>query len=73
MKVNAVEIQLSLVGMRGELRCGGGGGKVDPPTSSGSQFDQSAQERIIIKNPTARTKESKMTAGEMLEYSLIRE
>ena len=50
-----------------EMWVGGGGRKCfDPPTRRGSQFDQSAQERMIIKNPTARTKESKMTAGEML-------
>ena len=56
-------------GRGGRWRCGWGregGGKVDPPTRRGSQFDQSAQERIIIKNPTARTKESKMTAVDMI-------
>jgi len=30
-------------------------------TSKGSQFEKRAHERIIIKNPTANTKESKMT------------
>ena len=43
-------------------KCGEGVRNVNPPTRRGSQFDQSAQERMIIKNPTARTKESKMTA-----------
>lgn len=34
----------------------------DEPTKRGNQFDHRAQERMIIKNPTARTNESKMTA-----------
>jgi hypothetical protein len=35
---------------------------INEPTMRGNQFDQSAQERMIIKNPTARTKESRITA-----------
>ena len=35
---------------------------VDEPTKRGNQFDHRAQERMIIKNPTARTNESKITA-----------
>jgi hypothetical protein len=35
---------------------------INEPTMRGSQFDQRAQERMIIKNPTARTKESRITA-----------
>ena len=34
------------------------------PTRRGNQFDQRAHERMIIKKPTARTKESRMTAGQ---------
>ena len=34
----------------------------DVPTRRGNQLDQSAQERIMRRNPTARTKDSKMTA-----------
>jgi hypothetical protein len=33
------------------------------PTRRGNQFDQRAHERMIIKKPTASTKESRMTAG----------
>ena len=32
------------------------------PTSSGSQLAHKAHERMIIRNPTARTKDSKITA-----------
>ena len=32
------------------------------PTRSGNQFAHSAQERMIRRNPTARTNDSKMTA-----------
>jgi hypothetical protein len=32
------------------------------PTSSGSQFAHRAQERMMSRKPTARTKESKITA-----------
>jgi len=35
---------------------------INEPTMRGNQFDQSAQDRMIIKNPTARTKESRITA-----------
>jgi hypothetical protein len=35
---------------------------INEPTMRGNQFDQSAQERMIIKNPTARTKERRITA-----------
>ena len=34
------------------------------PTRRGNQFDQRAHDRMIIKKPTARTKESRMTAGQ---------
>ena len=37
--------------------------KDNEPTMRGNQFDQRAHERMIIKKPTARTKESRMTAG----------
>ena len=36
------------------------------PTRRGSQFAQSAQERMMSRKPTASTKESRMTAAEMV-------
>ena len=36
----------------------------DVPTRIGNQFDHRAQDSMIIRNPTARTKESRMTASE---------
>jgi hypothetical protein len=47
----------------GECRRKEGRKDDDEPTKRGNQFDQSAQDRMIIKNPTARTNESKITAG----------
>lgn len=35
----------------------------DIPTRSGSQFAQSAHERIMSRNPTARTNERRITAA----------
>lgn len=35
----------------------------DSPTKSGSQLVQSAHERMMSKNPTARTKDRRMTAA----------
>lgn len=36
---------------------------LDSPTKRGSQFVQSAHERMISKNPRARTKDKRMTAS----------
>lgn len=45
-----------------------GKGGLDIPTSSGSQFCHSAQERMISKKPTARTNDRRITA----EYKMVR-
>lgn len=42
-----------------------------PPTSSGSQLAHSAQERMIRRKPTARTKLSKMIAGKVAAQSVF--
>lgn len=36
---------------------------VHSPTKRGSQFVQSAHERMMSRNPTARTKDNRMTAS----------
>jgi hypothetical protein len=64
-KVNAVHAQyhVSDKGEKEEIT----NGRVErdnEPTRRGNQFDQRAQDRIIIKKPTARTKESRITAGQ---------
>jgi hypothetical protein len=46
---------------------------INEPTMRGNQFDQSAQERMIIKNPTARTKESRITARYFLYVRIFLE
>ena len=42
---------------------------LDSPTKRGSQFVQSAHERMISKNPTARTKDKRMTASFVYQLS----
>ena len=42
------------------------------PTRSGSQLDQSAQERMMRRKPTARTNDRRMTAVyNPLEYRML--
>jgi len=42
------------------------------PTTNGSQFDQSAHERMTSRNPRARTNERKMTAANEKEEGKVR-
>jgi len=68
-KVNAISRivtnHINEVGEEGERE------NINEPTMRGNQFDQSAQERMIIKNPTARTKESRITARCRLAFDLF--
>lgn len=43
------------------------------PTSNGSQFFHSAHDRIIKRNPTANTKERRMTAAHEKESVATRQ